>query len=64
MIGIEHEGAVHTEPGRVLRDVARYTRPVDRGRQICRYTKLEVYGEPERIVTESGRARKQRPSGT
>jgi hypothetical protein len=64
MIGIEYEGDVHTEPGRVLRDVGRYTRLVDRGWRIYRYTKLEVYGEPRRIVAELGRARKQRPSGT
>ncbi len=64
MIGIEYEGDEHTQPGRVLRDVARYTRLVDRGWRIYRYTKLEVYGEPERIVAELTRARKQRPNGT
>ena len=30
MIGIEYEGGVHTEPGRVLRDIGRHTRLVDR----------------------------------
>jgi hypothetical protein len=64
MIGIEYEGDEHTQPGRVLRDVARYTRLVDRGWRIYRYTKLEVYGEPERIVAELTRARRQWPSGT
>jgi hypothetical protein len=64
MIGIEYEGDPHTEPEQVLRDVGRYTRLVDRGWRIYRYTKLEVYGEPERIIAELTRARKQRSSGT
>jgi hypothetical protein len=45
MIGIEYEGGVHTEPGRVLRDIGRHTRLVDRGWAIYRYTKLDVYAE-------------------
>lgn len=56
MIGIEYEGDVHTDPRRVLRDVGRYTRLLDRGWRIYRYTKLEVFGEPGRIVAELTRA--------
>lgn len=59
MVGIEYEGEVHTEPGRVLHDVSRYTRLVDLGWRIYRYTKLEVYGQPERIIAELTRARRQ-----
>jgi very-short-patch-repair endonuclease len=58
-IGIEYEGEVHAVPERVLRDVGRYTRLVDRGWRIYRYTKYEVYGEPERIVAEITRARRR-----
>lgn len=64
MIGIEYEGEPHTEPGRVLRDISRYTRLVDKGWRIYRYTKLDVYGQPERIIAELIRARQQRPSST
>ena len=60
MIGIEYEGEPHTEPGRVLRDVGRYIRLVDRGWRIYRYTKLDVYGQPERIIDELTRARSAR----
>ncbi len=42
------------------RDVGRYTRLVDRGWAIYRYTKLEVYGDPDRIVAELTRARGRR----
>lgn len=55
-IGVEYEGAEHTRAARVLRDVGRYTRLVDRGWRIYRYTALEVYREPGRIVAELGRA--------
>ena len=48
---------MHAEPGRVLRDVGRYTRLVDLGWRIYRYTKLDVYGDPGRIVAELTRAR-------
>ena len=61
-IGIEYEGEEHTAPERVLRDISRYTRLVDRGWRIYRYTKYEVYRAPERIVAELARARR-RPSG-
>ena len=57
MIGIEYEGAPHTEPGRVLRDIARHTRLVDLGWRIYRYTKRELYGERARIIAELTRAR-------
>ncbi len=60
MIGVEYEGEVHTEPGRVRRDIGRSTRLVDQGWALYRYTKLEVYGEPERIVAELSRARERR----
>ena len=56
-IGIEYEGELHTEPGRVLRDIARHTRLVDLGWQVYRYTKREVYGDRARIVAELTRAR-------
>jgi len=56
-IGIEYEGAAHTEPVRVLRDIARHTRLVDLGWQVYRYTKREVYGDRARIVAELNRAR-------
>ncbi len=56
-IGIEYEGEPHTEPGRVLRDIARHTRLVDLGWQVYRYTKREVYGDRARIVAELVRAR-------
>jgi very-short-patch-repair endonuclease len=59
MIGIEYEGETHATPERVLRDVGRYTRLVDRGWRIYRYTKHEVYREPERIVAELCRARQR-----
>ena len=55
-IGIEFEGAGHTDPVEVLRDAGRYTRLVDRGWRIYRYTKHDVYRFPERIVAELTRA--------
>jgi very-short-patch-repair endonuclease len=60
MIGIEYEGEVHTQPGRVLRDIGRSTRLVHRGWALYRYTKLDIFGQPERIVTELSRARERR----
>ena len=63
-IGIEYEGEPHTQPGRVLRDIARHTRLVDLGWQVYRYTKREVYGDPARIVAELVRARaRSAPAG-
>jgi hypothetical protein len=55
-IGVEFEGGGHTAPVQVLRDVGRYTRLVDRGWRIYRYTKYDVYVEPGRIVDELTRA--------
>ena len=55
-IGIEFEGAGHTDPVEVLRDAGRYTRLVDRGWRIYRYTNYDVYVTPERIVEELIRA--------
>jgi hypothetical protein len=56
-IGIEFEGGGHTAPVEVLRDAGRYTRLVDRGWRIYRYTKFDVYGDPARIIAELTRAR-------
>jgi hypothetical protein len=57
MIGIEYEGEGHTEPGRVLRDIGRYTALVDKRWRIYRYTKLEILGAPGLIVDQLTRAR-------
>lgn len=55
-IGIEYEGEDHLRPERVLRDIGRYTALVDHGWRIFRFTKHEVYGEPDEIVAKIGRA--------
>jgi Protein of unknown function (DUF559) len=55
-IGIEYEGEEHTRAERVLRDVSRYTRLVDDGWRIYRFTKYEVYGDPDEIAAKIGRA--------
>jgi very-short-patch-repair endonuclease len=55
-IGIEYEGADHTRPERVLLDAGRYTRLVDAGWRIYRFTKYQVYAEPDEIVATIGRA--------
>jgi very-short-patch-repair endonuclease len=55
-IGVEFEGGGHTTPVEVLRDAGRYTRLVDRGWRIYRYTKYDVYGDPGRVVAELARA--------
>ena len=55
-IGIEYEGEEHTRPERVLRDVGRYTGLVDQGWRIYRFTKYEVYGEPDEIAAKIRRA--------
>ena len=55
-IGIEYEGERHVHPDVVLRDVGRYTRLVDKGWRIYRYTKYEVYRDQRRIVAELTRA--------
>ncbi|MHA6618979.1 hypothetical protein [Pseudonocardia sp. DLS-67] len=59
LIDIEYEGRDHTEPGRVLRDVGRYTALVDKGRRIYRYTKLEILHRPGLIVAQLTRARER-----
>lgn len=56
MVGIEYEGEEHTPRDGVLRDVGRYTRLVDLGWRIYRYTKYEIRHEPARIVAEIARA--------
>lgn len=55
-VGIEYEGADHTRPERVLLDAGRYTRLVDAGWRIYRFTKHQVYAEPDEIVATIGRA--------
>jgi hypothetical protein len=55
-IGIEYEGIDHTRPDGVLRDVGRYTWLVDNGWRMYRFTKYEVYGQPDEIAATIGRA--------
>jgi hypothetical protein len=55
-IGIEYEGIDHTRPEGVLRDVGRYTWLVDDGWRMYRFTKYEVYGQPDEIAATIGRA--------
>jgi hypothetical protein len=55
-IGIEYEGADHTRPHRVLRDAGRYTWLVDQGWRMYRFTKREVYTEPDDILAIIDRA--------
>jgi len=55
-IGIEYEGADHTRPERVLLDAGRYTRLVDAAWRIYRFTKYQVYVEPDEILATIGRA--------
>jgi hypothetical protein len=54
--GIEYEGADHGRPERVLRDAGRYTWLVDQKWRMYRFTKYEVYGEPDEILARIGRA--------
>jgi very-short-patch-repair endonuclease len=54
-IGIEYEGADHTRPQRVLRDAGRYPL-VDQGWRMYRFTKREVYTEPDDILATIDRA--------
>jgi very-short-patch-repair endonuclease len=56
LVGVEYEGRGHTAPVEVLRDAGRYTRLVDRGWRIYRYTKYDVYNDLGRIVAELTRA--------
>ncbi|GAA3219308.1 hypothetical protein GCM10017691_02630 [Pseudonocardia petroleophila] len=55
-IGIEYESELHTTAEAVLRDAGRYTRLVDRGWRIYRYTKYEVLDAPRTIVDQISRA--------
>ncbi len=59
-IGIEYDGEEHTQPDRVLRDIGRATRLLDRDRLVYRYTKHEIREQPELIVAEITRARERR----
>jgi hypothetical protein len=40
----------------VLRDIRRGTRPGGQGLRLYRYTKHEIFGEPDRIVADVRRA--------
>src|SRR4051812_46310127 len=62
-IGIEYEGADHTRPERVLRDAGRYTWLVDDGWRKYRFTKYEVYREPDEIAATVDRALGVRSTG-
>jgi very-short-patch-repair endonuclease len=55
-IGIEYEGADHGRPERVLLDAGRYTRLVDAGWRMYRFTKYQVYAEPDEIAATARRA--------
>jgi hypothetical protein len=55
-IGIEYEGADHGRPERVLLDAGRYTRLVDAGWRMYRFTKYQVYAEPDEIAATIRRA--------
>ena len=56
-IGIADDGAEHTTPQRVRRDIARHTRLPDQGWRVYRYTRNEIVTQQERIVAEISRAR-------
>ena len=62
-IGIEYEGEEHSRLERVLRDVGRYTGLVDQGWRIYRFTKYDVYGDPDEIAAKIRRALAERMSG-
>jgi len=55
-VGIEYEGKPHTEPERVLRDIERTTRLVDRGWRMLRFTKNDLFRRPEWIVASVSRS--------
>lgn len=55
-VGIEYEGEEHLRPDRVLRDIGRGTDLVDQGWRLYRFTKREVFGEPDEIVAKIDRA--------
>jgi very-short-patch-repair endonuclease len=56
MVGVEYEGADHTDRDRVLRDVGRYTALVDKGWRIYRYTKFEIRRRAHLVVAQLTRA--------
>lgn len=56
MVAIEYEGEEHTTRSGVRRDIARYTRLVDRGWRIYRYTADEIRRDPHRILAQITRA--------
>lgn len=58
-VGIEFEGEVHTGAAAVRRDTARFTRLVDQGWRIYRYTKDDIRHDPGRIVAQLTRARRR-----
>ena len=55
-IGIEYEGADHWRPERVLQDAGRYTWLVDDGWRMYRFTKYQVYREPDEVAGKIERA--------
>jgi hypothetical protein len=55
-IGIEYEGEGHTHPDEVLRDAARYTALVAAGWRMLRFTKYQVYLEPDELAATVRRA--------
>ncbi|MFD1533403.1 endonuclease domain-containing protein [Pseudonocardia aurantiaca] len=55
-IGIEYEGEEHTRSERVLRDAARYTTLVDAGWRMFRFTKYQVFLEPDEVAATIRRA--------
>jgi very-short-patch-repair endonuclease len=59
-IGIEYDGEEHTRPDRVLRDIGRGTRLLDRDWLIYRYTRHEIRTRGQLIVDEISRARERR----
>jgi very-short-patch-repair endonuclease len=56
LIGVEYEGADHTDPDQVLRDAGRYTALVDKGWRIYRYTKIEIRNRQGLIIAQLTRA--------
>ena len=55
-IGIEFEGEEHIRPERVLRDIGRGTDLVDDGWRLYRFTKHDVYGDPDETAAKIDRA--------
>ena len=56
LVGVEYEEGDPVRPGRVLSDAGRYTRLVDQGWRIYRYTSWDVHHDQPRIVDELTRA--------